>query len=204
VEMELVNLLIKQPGLSLFELQQMLNRRFPGLLTPPAELLQICLDSYAMPDGGTPITWQMRPAENPSVRRTDLDTIGRGLVRLGRRLDFDASGGMPVIWKDARGTPVTLFFPLASAVISKHIGQPQTLPPGRCILVVPGSRVNLILYKLQRDPRLAAAMAAGWRILKFRQLREILDQPSLTPTLFESLIDGDPPHWEGATQPAML
>jgi len=204
VEIELVNRLINHPGLSLFELQQMLNQHFPGLLTPPAELLQVCLDSYAAPAGGTPATWQMRPTESPSLRRADLDTIGRDLVRLGRRLDFDASGGMPVIWKDARGTAVNLFFPLASAVISKHIGQPQALPPERCILVVPGSRVNLILYKLQRNPRLAEALAAGWRLLKFRQLREILNQPNLTPSLFESLIDGDPPHWEGATQPAML
>ncbi len=204
VEMELVKWLIQNPGCSFFDLQHSLNQLFPGLLTPPAEFLRACLDSYAQPGSGEPPGWQMRPAESPVVRRADLDIIGRGLARLGDRLNFAVSGGMPVIWKDAQGRGVYQFFPLASAIISKHIRAPQGLPAERCILVVPGSRVNLIFYKLQRDPSLAEALAAGWRFLKFRQLRQILDQPRLTLPLFESLIDGDPPRWEGATQPTML
>jgi hypothetical protein len=32
----------------------------------------------------------------------------------------------------------------------------------------------------------------------------MLEQPNLTPTLFESLVEGDPPRWEEATQLSML
>jgi hypothetical protein len=138
------------------------------------------------------------------VRRSDLETIGRGLDRLGKKLGYRTTGSMPLTWLASDLQPAYLLFPMASAIISRHILQPQTLPAERCILVVPGSRINLILYKLKRDLRLAEAFSSGWRILKFRQLRQVLDQAGLSVPLFDSLLDGDPPRWEEATQLSML
>lgn len=200
VEMELVKWVIKNPGRSFAEIQSALCNLFPGLLTPSVELISVCLDSYAALSSGALPGWQIRPSEAPAVRRADLETIGRGLNRLGKKIGLTTRGEMPLTWLAEDGTPTHLLFPMASAVISKYVFQPQPLPAQRCILVVPGSRVNLILYKMQRDPRLAQALAAGWRFMKFRQLRQMLDLPQLDPNRLEDLLNGDPPHWEGATQ----
>jgi hypothetical protein len=200
VEMELVKWVIKNPGRSFAEIQSALCALFPGLLTPSVELISVCLDSYAALSNGASPGWQIRPSETPAVRRADLETVGRGLNRLGKKVGLTTRGEMPLTWLAEDGTPTHLLFPMASAVISKYVFQTHPLPAQRCILVVPGSRVNLILYKMQRDPRLAQAVAAGWRFMKFRQLRQMLDLPQLDPNRFEDLLNGDPPHWEGATQ----
>jgi hypothetical protein len=204
IEIELVRWLIKNPGRPLSEIEEGMNTQFPGLLTPALGLLKECLESYAAQGGASSAGWQVRSAESPATRRADLETIRRGLERLGKKLGFIPQGEIPVAWQRKNGESERLFFPLASAVISRHVYQPQPLEPGRCILVIPGSRVNLVLYKLSRDPRLAEAVASGWRFMKFRQLRQMLDQPNLDERLFEEMLAADPPHWEEATQLSIL
>ena len=203
VEIELVKWLIRNPGRSFSEIEAALFQLFPGLQTPAEELLRVCLGSYAASSGANPPLWQIRPSEAPSVRRADLDTIRRGLDRLAKKLDFQPEGEMPVAWKSNRQAEY-LLFPMASAIIGKNVLVQQALPPSRCLLVVPGSRINLILYKMRHNPLLAEAVAEGWRMIKFRQLRQMLEQPNLTPIMFENLVEGDPPRWEEATQLSML
>lgn len=204
VEIALVRWLLKNPGRTLLEIEAGLNEQFPGLLTPPLALLQVCLDSYAAKAGANSNGWQVRPSEAPATRRADLEAIRRGLERLGKRLGFLTQGEQPLAWQRKEGNPVLLLFPLASAVISRHVYQQQALPPNRCILVIPGSRVNLALYKMRRDPRLAEAVASGWRFMKFRQLRQMLDHPNLDQSLFEEMLAADPPRWEDATQLSLM
>ena len=204
IEMELVRWLMKNPGKMTFtELEIALAQAFPGLLTPSSELIQICLNSYAISDNATPPGYQLRKTELPAARREDLESIRRGIVELGGKLGFRTVGELPLTWQPERGEPAYHLFPVASALISKYVVQSQ-LPPERCILVIPGSRVNLILYKLRRDPRLAKAVNAGWRFMKFRQIRQMLDQPSLNFARFAEHLSTDPPRWEDSTQLVML
>ena len=195
VEVELVKWLNRNPGRSFSEIEAVLFQIFPGLQTPSEEMIRVCLDSYAAASGSNPPLWQIRPSELPSVRRSDLSTIRRGLQRLADKLDYSSEGEIPIAWKVDFQTEY-LLFPMASAIVGKHVLKPQALAPDRCLLVVPGSRINLILYKMRHNPLLAEAMAGGWRIMKFRQLRQMLEQPNLTPSMFENLIEGDPPRWE--------
>ncbi len=203
LEIELVKWLNRNPGQSISEIEKALYQIFPGLQTPPGELIRVCLESYATFGGSDPPLWQIRPSEAPAVRRADLDTIHRALEKLAKRLDYFADGEIPMVWKSHRQAEY-LLFPMASAIIGRHVLKPQDLPPNHCILVAPGSRINLILYKMRHNPLLAEAVAGGWRIMKFRQLRQLLEQPNLTPALFENLVEGDPPRWEEATQLSML
>ena len=203
VEMELVKWLNRNPGQSFYEIELALCQLFPGLQTPSEELIRVCLDSYAAPSGANPPLWQIRPSEVPAVRRSDLDTIRRGLERLARKLEYASGGEIPIAWQ-ANSRIEYLLFPMASAIIGRHVLKSQAMPPNRCLLVVPGSRINLILYKMRHNPLLAEAVANGWRMMKFRQLRQMLDQPNLTPSMFENLIEGDPPRWEEATQLSIL
>jgi hypothetical protein len=115
-------------------------------------------------------------------------------------LNYTAKGEEPLVWLDENNKPVYLFYLLASSMISRFVFQPQPLPLNRCVLVLPGGRALLLSLKLERDPRLNSAVAAGWRIMKFRLLRDIARRPNLTLSLWEDLLDGDPPRWEEATQ----
>jgi hypothetical protein len=111
---------------------------------------------------------------------------------------MQAQGDGPVIWSDARGAQVCHFSLFASGIISRYVlVENPPLTPSRCILVLPGSRANLVAYKLRHDPRLEEAMGLGWRFLKFRLLRQLLERSALTLPLFEELLQTDPPHWEG-------
>jgi hypothetical protein len=203
VEVELVKWLIRHPGQSFAAIEAAMFKIFPGLQTPAEELILECLESYAASSGSDPPLWQIRPSEVPPVRRADLETIRRGLERLANRLGYRSEGEIPIAWKSNFQVEY-LLFPLVSAIIGKHVLKTQSLPAERCLLVVPGSRINLILYKMNHNPLLAEAVAGGWRVMKFRQLRQMLEQPNLTPSMFEDLVEGDPPRWEEATQLSML
>lgn len=67
--------------------------------------------------------------------------------------------------------------------------------PGQKIIVLPGSRSNLIAYKLKRDPNLRLLKGDKWQLVKFRQLRNLAGNPLLSRDLFNSQISGDPPEF---------
>lgn len=91
-----------------------------------------------------------------------------------------------------KGETLYQFYLLASSIISPYVYQPHTVPPQRCMLVLPGGRTGLLGFKLRRDPRLKAAFETGWRLLKFRHLRYLSEYPHLTINQWEDLLNGDP------------
>ena len=109
-----------------------------------------------------------------------------------------------MIWKDHSGKKAYQFYIFASSIIARYVLASQDLDPRHSILILPGSRSALLAFKLQRDPRLAQAVDSGWRFLKFRQLRRMLDRLDLTPDLWEDLLDQDPPLGEDAVQMKMF
>jgi hypothetical protein len=197
VEMEIVRYLQKNPGRTQADLEEYLNGSFPGLFTPPREMIRICLESYGDASSSLPEHWQLRPQETPAARRSDLDAARTALVALAERLGLRAQGEGPVTWSDESGTQVCYFILFASGIISRYVLDVPPAPPARCILVLPGSRANLVAYKLRHDPRLEEAMARGWRFLKFRLLRQLLERSALTLAEFDNLLQTDPLHWEG-------
>ena len=125
------------------------------------------------------------------------------------------------MWVDESGQTCYWFYTTASAVIGEIIlgmGSISPSPSARSIIILPGGRANLVAYKLRRDPRLRALCAAveaspnvnqpgefdmgqgflgkiaptGWRFLKFRHLRQILDSLLLTRLNLDELLAQDP------------
>ena len=197
VEMEIVRYLQKNPGHTQADLEENLYGLFPGLLTPPQELIRTCLESYGDASSTLPERWQLRLQESPATRRADLDTARIALNEIGERLGLQSQGDSQVIWSDKRGRQVCCFILFASGIISRYLLEPSPLPPEHCILVFPGSRANLVAYKLRHDPRLQEALEGGWRFLKFRLLRQLLERSTLTLPEFDDLLQTDPPRWEG-------
>ncbi len=200
VEREVVNQLLAQAEVDQAELESNLNHLFPGLNTPSHTLIHTCLASFAEPVAGREGLWKIRPQEEPSARRRELSALAGLLAQVAASLGYTAQGEEPLLWIDANGKPVYVFHLLASSIISRFVFEQQPLPPNRCVLVLPGGRSLLLSLKLERDPRLQSAVAAGWRILKFRLLRQIAERENLNLSLWEDLLDGDPPRWEEATQ----
>ena len=196
IEVEAVRFMQRRPAFTLEELEQTLCGLFTGLQAPSPELVQACLESYAerapAQDGESSGQWRMRASDTAEVRRADRQEMGALVDRGGRALGMQVTqDGAALVWLDPAGKETWRFYRMASSLISRYVLAPPPRPPGRMVLVLPGSRARRRALKLRRDPRLAEA-ARGWPILKFRHLREIGSRSSLTPELWEALLDDDP------------
>ena len=178
-------------------------RRFPGDLTPQADLVETCLRSY-----GREITlahWQLRPEDQPDRRAEEVTGIRQELRQLGERLDFEVSlrsgppdapapGHLPafdVLWRD-EGQPAYAFAIQWTARVHDLLLAEAPAGVQPC-LVIPGGRAALVAFKLQRDPRLRKAVTeANWQFVKYRHLRRILTEEDLERHVMKQIFGLDP------------
>jgi hypothetical protein len=202
VEMDTVNYLIHNPGCKFDDLQAALCEDLCGLLTPEKKLIEACLESYGEPEIPEEKTWQLRAEDAPGARRQDLRSMRALLDTLGERLGYQLVQGTspevepvsplePLIWVESNGKPGYIFYVLASAVFGRIVFTAksdrsvainealQAAAAPRRLLVIPGGRAGLVRYKLERDPRLAEAVAGGWEFVKFRHLRRLSEDARL-------------------------
>jgi hypothetical protein len=198
VEMAVVRNLTKYPNCSFSTIQKSIFESFPGLLTPDNELIQTCLESYG--ELVEEDRWKLRDQDQPAQRRSDLDEIFGIIKSISQRLNLQVEErkiatqqnrvGLGLF--DPTGQPLYWFYPIVSAVISDILLQ-QPLN-GKNIIVLPGSRANLVVYKLNRDARLAERCQppSGWQFLKFRYLRWQLENPLLNLESLAQSLELDP------------
>jgi len=188
VEMAVVRYLLRRPGHVLNQIDQTLCEVFPGLLTPSRSLILAALQSYGEEQDGR---WRISPNDQPRSRRKDLREIRAALGGLGRRLGYEIAKDGAVEWRGANGRTELTFYPLASAVLGELLLSPGT-PPAQSLVVLPGRRAGLALTKIERDPRLKQAVDDGWRFIKYRHVRRLAENLSLTHESFAELLDLDP------------
>ncbi len=178
VEMVVVRTLQKRPTIPFHELEQTVNEEIGGLFTPSLGLIHQVLNSYAVESNGR---WSLRPEDHANARRADLESASVALRSLGQHLGFTvATAGQPgrlTLWQE-HDQVVFAFYLLASAVVGTILRQ-NPYPPTISLLVLPGGRAGLLLYKLRRDPSLMALWNQGWRVLKFRTLRRLAITPPI-------------------------
>lgn len=200
-EIELVRFLTNHPRGTFREIYAFMCERLPGLLTPHLSFVRACLESYATPETENKDYWVIRPADTIANRRKDVLAILEALSLLGKQLGFQIQQHQETIrWLDRSEQPLYTFFVLASSIVSRFVFQAHSTPPTNYVLVFPGSRSNLLAYKLQNDARLARAIQSNWHFLKFRHLRAIAERTQLTPELWQNLLDQDPPVWQEPAQ----
>ncbi|UYN91961.1 MAG: hypothetical protein KIT70_00345 [Anaerolineales bacterium] len=182
VEIAVVRSLLRSQPQSTRAHDEALCAIFPGLLTPHPALLQAVLNSYAQQEDGL---WQLAAEDQPRQRRADLVEMRAALVILGQQLGYEVQeaqeGGQaePLRWLQG-GQAVLNFYVIASALLGEVLLGART-PAHNSLIVLPGRRAPLALYKLERDPRLAQAVEDGWRFLKYRAVRRLLAAQALTP-----------------------
>lgn len=196
LERYLVQLLQKQHQVTFLEVEDQLYPRFSGLQTPSRGLIYAVLASYAERKNGL---WHLRPEDTASARRATLKEMKGRLESLANRLGYLPRwvDEATLLWLEEEQVKVWVRLQ-ASAQTGWLASVPQA---PRHLLVIPGGRVGLLLYKSERDPRLAAALST-WKVLKFRHLRRIEELPLLTPETFEEQLRLDPP--EHAASQMML
>jgi hypothetical protein len=191
IELAIVEMLLQNQGVAFKDIQKRLNKQFPGMLAPGTELIRTILDSYGEITEPVNGIWKLAGRENPLTRQTDLSEILDTLNATGMKFDYRVAGEADSTWKNNDGELVYYFVPTVQACVS-GIMINSTHPPEKSIIVIPASRSNLLLYKIEKNPLLYEAMAAGWRIVKFRHIRHISLEHQEEPGQWELQLDMDP------------
>jgi hypothetical protein len=166
--------------------------KFPGILTPEASLVAFCLRAYGAE--ASPGYWQIRSEDLRGARREERETMIDSLLALGKRLGYRAEARDPfyVAWlKDGRVSAVFVVRWKAALgdVFALEIGAPGVQP----YLVIPGGRSALVSHNLSRNPLWRrTADEAGWRFIKYRHVRQLVDQPDISEYALQTIIGLDP------------
>jgi hypothetical protein len=191
VEMSLVRGLLRSPGRTLAEIDEDLCKEYKGVFTPNLDLIEACLKSYAEKDPGKEAVWTLRAEDTPASRRADLKQLPLILKEIGRQLAYQVTGENPLQWLNSDGSLAYAFYLLASGIVSRYVSAPS-FSPAKSILLLPGSRANLVTYKLHHDPFLNQEITKGWRVLKYRQVRQITGSLFLDRVAWEEILKTDP------------
>jgi hypothetical protein len=189
VEMAVVKLFQEKHSLPWDEVNFTLCHLFPGLQTPDISLIQTILNSYAEPTGDD--SWQLRANDTTTSRREDINEIYTILAETGEELGFSVRREQPLVWDEALNGRPLYFYLIASAILGKIIDGAEHSPE-QGVIVLPGSRAGLVMHKRERDPRLDFRLDGGWRFLKFRHVRRLVETEHLSRENLASFFALDP------------
>ena len=201
VENSVADLLQQAGSYTSPEIRRQLNGRFPGFLTPPGALVEYCLRAYADWERLND-TWTLRKGEGREERKHDLQEVRELLISLAAKTGFHLTEGEPLVWEKS-GSPVYRSWLSNSACLAEYCASTAEQEIEN-VFVFPGSRAELLQYKLLRDPQLREATAHHWHFLKFRALRSLAARLDLTPEVWQMMLDSDPISLEETTQLRMF
>ena len=161
-------------------------RSLPGLLAPERRLIQACLRSYATAQDSE-VGWRLRPEDDPPTRARDQEEVARLLQEIGERLGYSVIQPQDILWRDAFGVDRYIFRVRSHAAFGEALRD-----AGEVIHVLPGGRGPLVAEKARRDPRLRAWLQAGLRVVKFRHVRRLAAETTLTRDNLEERLALDP------------
>jgi hypothetical protein len=198
-ELYFLDYIASHPNKSYNEVDSYLCDQFPGLYTPDPEFVQSCLLSYGEKDTESVGSWHLRHEDDPTIRKTDIEIARKNLHQIGIQLGLSITekndGNVPIITWESELSEFNIWFYLTANAAITEIVVNSNKPPVNSYIVLPGSRANIIINKLERDPRLNRAFqpATGdWRFLKFRHLRSLSENPILSRDNLEQLLNLDP------------
>jgi len=172
--------------------KEMVNTSFPGLFTPRDTMLLNCLESYADLLDSEKHQWKLRDSEKPEARQWEVRKMRDSIVSIGRRLNYYVENQEPLLWyEDLKAPPRFRFHVLTSAIVSDFFHEPQH-ENLTSILVLPGSRANLLAYKKERNPVFSQILDQDFLVVKFRLIRDLDVNPLLSRELFREQIAADP------------
>ncbi len=187
------------------ELEANICRRLPGQSTPESDSFKICLESYAEEEPDTPGVFRLRDCEKREARQKDINELTELLKQCGAKFGFRIEqDGESLSWIDGKGETCYHYFLLTDTAVSQWLLDASLIPEAKKVLVLPGSRVHWLLYRMRQDPRLEAALEGRWFIVKYRHLRWLAAREWITPESWEQMLNDDPLQWDASPQMQML
>ncbi len=200
VEMALVNLLQAEGSVRYAAIDSRLCAQFPGLETPDASLLLMVLHSYAEQQADE--SWLLKDNDTSKARREDVTEMFNLLAETGERIGFAVRQGTPLVWEGAPNGKPLYFYVIASAIMGRIIHNAPH-PPEQGVIILPGSRAGLVMYKRERNPRLNYQLDGGWRFLKYRYVRRLAENERLSADNLASHFSLDPLSHDEAQLPLL-
>jgi hypothetical protein len=189
----------RKTGISQIELDQTVCTALPGLLTPDWGLVRACIQSYSYEQEESGL-WVLRAEDEPDERQADCEEVTRLLIELGTRLGFSIQADEVITWLDAKENPAYTFVVMATAAIGTAL---QMYTDRSFLFVMPGGRAALVTEKARRDYRLRALLDEGLRIIKFRHVRRLANEATLTRMNLADRIAIDPPGYHDPQLPLL-
>jgi hypothetical protein len=180
------------------EIYSTIYRSLSGLLSPDRQLVEACLQSYAVQDHEQEY-WQLRPEDESQSRLADRQQIQDLLAELGAKLGFKVKENGGIAWVKGKNEVVYRFQVQETAVIGDALSDGD---PAMC-LVLPGGRAALILEKSRKDPRLREWLRSGVRVIKFRHVRRLAAETTLHPENLGDRLALDPPEHQDSQLPLL-
>ncbi len=163
-----------------------LNHQFRGLFTPSPALVLACLNSYCTHADG----WHLNHHETASRRESDLQKISGYIQSIGESLGYEttiqSSPLLKVTWMQNPEEEQFEFFITQNACLGKYLSVEQPENTGQYI-IAPGSRANLIAFKLQNNLLFKEKFTGSFHFVKFRLIRKLFEGPE-NPTLTKNNI----------------
>ncbi len=187
------------------DLELQVCRHFLGSNTPPAELITLCLESYADPISRNVHQYMLQPEENIDCRDIDLEELQTILALCAQKLGLNQEVETnSIIWKSPENQILYRFWLTVTCALSEIILDFSNDEKIMKVVIFPGSRSRLLAYRIKHDPRLDNASEQNWIFVKFRTLRRVSQQENLTLDLWKELLNSDPPLWDPPVQSQLL
>jgi hypothetical protein len=167
------------------DLVERIFQLFPVLL-PENWIIHSCAESYAERRG---FRWTLREEERQERREEDCRAVTAQVCELGDRLGLEVECTDRVSWRDQSGSLIRVFLVSSFASLGPIL---QAADPQIACFVFPGSRSELILERMRRDPRFQKVLDQGARIMKFRQMRRLAGDPAVQRINYQAYLDLDP------------
>ncbi len=198
VEKTIVRHLVNQSPTSSQEISKRVHKALPGIFTPKIQTILNCVDSYGSLKNPKAHIWTLKEADTPAKRKADIEEMRQILEKISEKLGFASGSENPITWREPNSERIIFCFHiLASAIITPYLLQSKPICEQR-LLLLPGSRANLLAFKKQRDPALRNRLDRGFLVVKFRLIRDLSINPLLSRELFMEQINADPPEYQAS------
>lgn len=188
VELEILEMLRKYHTLPESRIIDHVYQTYPGLLTPNRRLVMICLASYAVKDEENDL-WELRLEDRKDARDEDKEQIRELLALLGKRLGFEVELEDALLWREPEKSTRYQFIVQETA----SFGKAFTDANPAITFVLPGGRSTIVLEKARRDHRIGDWLRSGPKVIKYRHIRRLEAETTLSVDNLERRLGIDPP-----------
>lgn len=201
VEILVLQFLRENEGIAADELEALICRELRGVLTPDGRYIRVCLQSYAEPDANLGV-WRLRSEDKSDARIKDRDEIINSLRDLGAHLGYGVIGNEDIGWLDKEGAEKYRFHVMETASLGKLFTE---VDDGGVLTtyVVPGGRALLVADRARRDIRIRDLIQDSSRVIKFRHVRRLEAETTLTRENFAERLLIDPPEQQDPQMPLL-